>query len=316
MRAIAPRVVACLAATLAVLGAAGPAVAADASAREIAAALHHDPVFVDESASNLMSKAEIARLRAQIAKRDPRRIQVVVISKRRSARSGGLSAIANAIDQAWGQGRRGALVASDSTGFYMVTSFDNPEPTTAALRAAVDGYKGHRLGGVLSDAVDAIADVEPGHTADLAERVGHGSAGPPGGESTVTAKDVSGSVSIALIVIAVAVAVPLLLLGGGLFLRWRRARASASDARTIALRDARAALESLGDDITAMDLDTEMPGASAAGRADYNRAVELYQRVSRALDDRDPSDAELADVQRSLQEGRTRIESARVALEA
>jgi hypothetical protein len=313
-------VVACLALTTFVSSV--PAASADSSAREIAAALQHDPVFVDQSAADLVSRSEVARLRARIAKRDKGRIQVVVVSRKRSARAGGLGNVTNAIDQAWGQSHRGALVATDSAGFYMVTSFDNPEATTAALRSAVDNYKGHRLGGALLDAVNSIADVEPGHGADLAEKVGRGSAGPPGGstsdgeDSTVTAKDVSGSVSIALILVAAAVALPLLLLAGGMFLRARRARASAHDQRTIAVRDALEALESLGEDITAMDLDTEMPGASASGRADYNRAVELYQRVSQALDDRNPSDAELADIQRSLQEGRTRIEAARVALEA
>jgi len=314
-------VVACLALTTFVSSV--PAASADSSAREIAAALQHDPVFVDQSAADLMSRSEVARLRARIAKRDKGRIQVVVVSRKRSARAGGLGNVTNAIDQAWGQSHRGALVATDSAGFYMVTSFDNPEATTAALRSAVDNYKGHRLGGALLDAVDSIADVEPGHGADLAEKVGRGSAGPPGGstsggddDSTVTAKDVSGSVGIALILVAAAVALPLLLLAGRMFLRGRRARASAHDQRVITLRDARGALESLGEDITAMDLDSEMPGASASGRADYNRAVELYQRASQALDDRNPSDAELADIQRSLQEGRVRIEAARVELGA
>jgi hypothetical protein len=308
-------VVAGLVATCATLVASAPAARADAPARQIAAALHRDAVFIDDGAADLMSSVESSRLRARIAKRDRGRIQVVVVSKRRSERTGGLATIANAIDQAWGQGRRGALVLTDSAGFYMVTSFEHPEATTAALRTAVTRYKGHRLGGALVAVVDAIADVEPGHSADLAERVGRGSAGPPGSGSTVTTKDVSGSVSVALIVVAVAVALPLLLLAGGMVVRWRRGRARVGDQRRISLQDARAALEALGDDITAMDLDTEMPGASPAGRADYNRAVELYQRVSRALDDRDPSDVELADIQRSLQEGRARIESARAALE-
>jgi hypothetical protein len=313
-------VVACLVLTTFVSSV--PAASADSSAREIAAALQHDPVFVDQSAAHLMSRSEVARLRARIAKRDKGRIQVVVVSRKRSARAGGLGNVTNAIDQAWGQSHRGALVATDSAGFYMVTSFDNPEATTAALRSAVDNYKGHRLGGALLDAVDSIADVEPGHGADLAEKVGRGSAGPPGGstsggeDSTVTAKDVSGSVSVALILVAAAVALPLLLLAGRMFLRARRARASAHDQRVITVRDAREALGSLGEDITAMDLDSEMPGASASGRADYNRAVELYQRASQALDDRNPSDAELADIQRSLQEGRVRIEAARVELGA
>ena len=308
-------VVAGLLATLAALALSAPAMGVGASAREIAAALHRDPVFVDQSATDLLSRQEHSRLRARIAERDRGRIQVVVISRDRSERTGGLSTVANAVDQAWGQERRGALVVTDSAGFYMVTSFDNPEPTTDALRSAVDNYKGHRLGGALIDAVDAIADVEPGRRADLAEKVGRGTAGPPGGGSPVTAKDVSGSVNVALILVAAAVALPLLLLAGGMLLRWRRGRAGAADQRRIVLRDSRAALEALGDDITAMDLDTEMPGASPAGRSDYNRAVELYQRASRALDDRDPSDAELADVQRSLQEGRARIDSARSALD-
>lgn len=305
-----------LVAAIAALAAAAPATGADATARQIAAALQQDPVFVDESATGLLTRAEGARLRARIARQDRGRIQVVVVSKRRSARTGGLATIANAIDQAWGQGRRGALVVTDSTGFYMVTSFGNPEATTAALRSAVTGYKGHRLGGALIAAVDAIAEVEPGRSADLAERVGRGTAGPPGGGTELSAKDVSGSVNVALIVVAVAVALPLLLLACGMLWRWRRQRVRAGDERAIAVRDARAALEALGDDITAMDLDTEMPGASPAGRADYNRAVELYQRVSRALKDPRPSEVELADIQRSLQEGRVRIDAARAALEA
>ena len=310
------KVLAGLAAILAVLAAAAPAHGADASARQIAEALQRDPVFVDESAAGLLSTEEASRLRSRIARQDRGRIQLVVVSEGRSARSGGIATVANAVDQAWGPKRRGALVVTDSKGFHMVTSFANPQTTTSALRSAVTGYKGKRLGGALAAAVDAIAEVEPGRTADLAERVGQGSAGPPGGGTTLTTDDVSDGVNVALVIVAVAIALPLLLLAGGMFLRWRRGRASESDTRTIVLRDARAALEALGDDITAMDLDTEMPGASAQGRADYNRAVELYQRASRALDERQPSDAELADIQRSLQEGRARIESARAALGA
>jgi hypothetical protein len=104
------------------------------------------------------------------------------------------------------------------------------------------------------------------------------------------------------------------LLSGAFLVRWRRRQASAAERQEIALGDARDALTALGDQITELDLDTEMPNADARGREEYDRAVELYERASRMLRDREPSDVELAEARRSLEEGRVQMAAARTAL--
>ena len=76
---------------------------------------------------------------------------------------------------------------------------------------------------------------------------------------------------------------------------------------------ARDDLVALGDDIRALDLDVEMPGVDPTAKADYQRAVELYDQANTAFERaRRPQD--LAPVTRALEEGRFAMTSARARL--
>jgi DNA-binding FadR family transcriptional regulator len=57
-----------------------------------------------------------------------------------------------------------------------------------------------------------------------------------------------------------------------------------------------------------------MPGVSQAARDEYARALSLYDRANQLLAGDDPSDVELLEARRSLEEGRARLAAARAAL--
>jgi hypothetical protein len=57
-----------------------------------------------------------------------------------------------------------------------------------------------------------------------------------------------------------------------------------------------------------------MPNASPRGRDAYEQALKLYDRANQLLAKDDPSDVELYEARRSLEEGRSRIAAARDAL--
>jgi hypothetical protein len=77
--------------------------------------------------------------------------------------------------------------------------------------------------------------------------------------------------------------------------------------------------DDVGDDIEelqALDIDVDMPNASPRGREEYERALDLYDRANRLLLKDDPSEVELYEARRSIEEGRTRLAAARDALGA
>lgn len=96
------------------------------------------------------------------------------------------------------------------------------------------------------------------------------------------------------------------------FFAWRNRRrrnAELAEVREVAAED----LVALGEDIRALDLDVELPAASVEGKADYARAVELYDQAARALERaRKPEDLEA--VSTALEEGRFAMASAQARL--
>jgi hypothetical protein len=77
---------------------------------------------------------------------------------------------------------------------------------------------------------------------------------------------------------------------------------------------AREDLLALADEIRELDLEIDMPGVSAAARADYGQALDCYERAARALD-RAGEPADLRGVSEALEEGRYAMVSARARLE-
>jgi hypothetical protein len=95
---------------------------------------------------------------------------------------------------------------------------------------------------------------------------------------------------------------------------WRRRQAAAAERDQLTTRDTRDELVAFGEEIRALDLDVDMPGVSQAARDEYGRALELYDRANRLLADDDPSEVELHEARRSVEEGRARLAAARSAL--
>jgi hypothetical protein len=281
------------------------------TSREVADALTTDPVYVAPAQASRFTVPERGRVRVRIAREDAGRIQIVLISPESARRAGGVDAFANAVDQAMDR-RRGSLVVTTGSAFHVITSHRVVNPTAAALRSAVESNEGKRLVVQLLAAVDGIAAVDPGPGADL--NAPAPSSGPPaadeGGEFL---GDVSDSVRLALLIVAGAIALPFLLFALFYVLRWRRRRAAAQDREELAVGDTREALAAMAQEISDLDLDTEMPGASARGREDYTRAIELYDRANRLLTGQ-VSDAELEEAGRAIAQGRAHLATAREEL--
>ena len=283
--------------------------------REVARALRGDSVYVAPAARSRLPARHAARLRRRIARVDRGRIQVAVIPRSSAERAGSIADFSNALDQAMPE-RRGTLIVATGEGFHAVTSHRSVDPTVAALRRAVRSHR--RLHDQLLAAVEGIAAVDPGADADLA--------GPPGGgrsiptptpsPSSSPADDADDVLAVIGLVFGALIVLVLLAVSLPLLIRSRRRRAARSDVQALDRASARDELVALGDDITALDLDVEMPNASRQGREEYERALMLYERASRALGDKEPSEVQLYEAQRAIEEGRARIAAAREALAA
>ena len=300
------------AAVLAAMLVCGGAASASAAstAREVAAALRSDPVFVDESQSGLLTVPQRGELRLRVVDEDLGRIKIAVVAPASVERAGGVSALANAIDQAM-PGRPGSLLVTDGSGFHVVTSHAVVEPTADAVRAAVVSHRDEGLDAQLLAAVDGIAEVDPGAERDL-------NAPPPSAPATPSTNDlddeIGSGVRIGLFIVAGAIALPFLIGATVLLMALRRRRAAVHDRERIEEGDTRDALVALGEELQSLDLDVDMPNASPRGRDEYEHALNLYDRANRLLLKDDPSEVELYEARRSIEEGRKRLAAARDAL--
>jgi hypothetical protein len=286
---------------------------AGSTVREVAGALRADPVYVADSERRLLTVPQRGRVRVRIARRDAGRIQIAVVSPQSAQRAGGLSELANAVDQAL-PGRRGALVLTTGSAFHVVTSHGVVEPTAAALRAAVVSNRRRGLDAQLLAAVDGIAEVDPGAGGDVNPPSPAVPSPAETPEPDNVVDDVGDSLRLGVVIVAAAIALPFLLGAIALLLAWRRRRKAARDREQLARGDARDELIAFGEEIQELDLDVEMPNASLRGRDEYERALKLYDRANELLAQEDPSEVELYEARRSLEEGRSRLAAAREAL--
>jgi len=288
---------------------------AGSSAREVAAALRSDPVYVADSERDQLTVPQRGRVRLRIVRADIGRIQIAVVSPQSAERAGGLNELANAVDQAM-PGRRGALILTTGSAFHVVTSHGVVEPTAAALRAAVESNGDRGLDAQLLAAVDGIAEVDPGADADANVPAPAVPSRPEGPQPDDVVDDVGDSFRLGVLIVAAAIALPFLLGAIALLLGWRRRREAADDREQLERGDARDELIVLGEEIQALDLDVDMPDASPRGREEYERALKLYDRANQLLARDDTSEVELYEARRSLEEGRSRLAAAREALAA
>ncbi|MBX5443128.1 MAG: hypothetical protein IRZ32_16570 [Solirubrobacteraceae bacterium] len=264
--------------------AAPPAAAAVA---EAAQALRTDAVYVAPGNAAGLDEAGAERVRAAVRASDvpihvavfapgagePRRLAA---SLYRALRATGVYAVI--------AGPEGRTFQAGQTGG---TGLDEGVARRAATEALQAG--GGRAEAILLDFVERVDEA-------------HANGGSLGGGGGVD--------GLGLLVGAIAV-------GGGVgafaLLRARRTRrrraAQVAELRRVADED----LVALGEDIRALDLDVEMPGADPRAKADYARALAAHERASTALRlARAPED--LAPIAQTLEEGRYAMEAAKARL--
>ena len=246
---------------------------------EAAEALRADPVYVDPDAELSISQSEADELREAIRDAGAGPIYVAIVPDT------GRDSVAVLSDIARGVGQSGAYAGVIGGRFRAGGA---PGAREAANRA----YANHRQDGVqatLLGFVDEYASLSSGGGAGGAP--GRVDTGPPW------------------------LLLALLGAGGGAFLVSRRNRSRQARADLAEVKDnIRDDLVALGDEIRALDLDVQMPGANAEAVADYHRAVSAYDRAETAWERaRDVNDLE--PVGAALEEGRWAMESTRARLE-
>ncbi|HWV86924.1 MAG TPA: hypothetical protein VNZ62_15865 [Capillimicrobium sp.] len=190
-----------------------------------------------------------------------------------------------------------------ATGVYAVVA----GPTGRTFQAGQTGDVGLDAGVAREAAAEAVqAEQDAGGTAILLDFVGRvDDAHANGG-----ALDGGGADGLALLIGAVAI-------GGGVgafaLMRNRRTRRERAEQAAELRRVADEDLVALGDDIRALDLDVEMPGADERAKADYARALTAHEQASAALATaRAPDD--FAPIAQTLEEGRYAMEAAKARL--
>jgi hypothetical protein len=282
------------------------AVAPPASAKGplgvIVASLRHGSVYASPDAHPTLTADESRRVAREVARRDPGRIEVVVVSEATASRAGGVAALANDIDRRLNA--PGTVFVTAGSRSWLVTSYPDTNAATSAVQQAFEAHE--RLVDQLLEAVAGIAAVDPGPSRSSP-------AGTPAGSPSAPAEThVS---SIVWIVVAAVVGLPLAALALVAGRRRWRARTDAREAFDDDLADARQQLVSLGDDIRDLDIDESMPGADPAGKRDYDTALDQYQRAERLLGE-NASVRRLARANAALAEGRRLMDSARERLDA
>ncbi len=263
--------------TLTLLLVAVPGAAAQSAVDRAAQALENDPVFVDPQAENALAEGEADALRRRIEAEAPGVLRIAILP----GSAGDPRPIAGELRSRVG-GSVG-VVAGNSL------AVDGSAEIEAAATAAVEGNRGEGAAAVLLDFVDRV-----------------GGAGTSGGTD---GGDGGGVGAGGIILLGLAGA------GGAAVLASRRRRRKEEEAEFAEVKEnARDDLVALGEDIRALDLDIEMPNVSPEARAEYQQAVNAYDRadsaweLARRAEDLEPVGA-------ALEEGRWAMASAKARLE-
>ena len=279
----------------------------------VAGALERDPVYAEDGAKPGLNPAEQGRLRIQIARQDIGRVKVAVVTQASADQAGGLAEFAKAVDRDLRS--KGNLIVVGGPGIHLITSYAPPEPATDALRKGVQENNDSSLADRLSAGIAGIAKVDPGASGDLG--AGRTQSVPPSqlpdlNDATDSVVD---TVKLVLLIIAAAVALPFVIGAFWIVLRIRRRRRD--EAEVLAEeRDAfRKEVVTLGEQIRELDLDVSMPDADPEGRAEYERALAVYDEANAALTMR-RSPASLQRARAAIQEGNQRMANAKRLLEA
>ncbi len=258
---------------------------------QVSDALRQSPVYVDPDAERALSDREVGRLRELISETGAGPMYVAVLPASASDEAGGdpSSALRRIAEDIREPGVYAGVIGDS----FRAGSLGVDVPASDLARDALDAHASDGTFAVLSDFVRRVGDA----------RSGGGSAGDQSGGD-------GGGFPIGLVLL---LGLPLAAL---LFMRSHRrrqererARAEVDDVKQVARED----LVALGEDIRALDLDVQMPGADAEGRGHYDQAVERYSEAEQALDRaRRPEDIEA--VTSALEEGRWAMAAAKAEL--
>jgi hypothetical protein len=241
-----------------------------------ASALRSDPVYVAPDAE-LAAQVDAAALRARIASAGATPMFIAVLPKSASGSSPGRTLVA--LREATGKAGTYALVVGSE--FRSLSDvIDNGAGAGDAAHAAHPDD--------LQAALIAFID-HAGHKGAASTGSGAGGA-------------VAAFLAVALSILVIAAATFALVNGR------RRRRKRAEQAETLRGR-VQADFVRLGDGIRALELDTELADSSAAVKADYDRAVDLYDRAN-SFNRKD----DLAAADQTLDEGLEAIAAARARL--
>ncbi len=259
---------------------------------QAASALRTDPVYVDADAELRLTAAQERGLEARIARAKAGPLFVAIMPEAATAEAGGDAAgVVRLLRSEVGQRGTYAVVAGRS-----FRAGSDVVPAGELATAAIEEHGREGVAATLADFVDRVARErrDPG--------AGAGGSGGGGGEG-------GGSGLVLLGLLAV---------GGGVFtlsrIRRRRREAAEQAAQVEDLRlAARDDLVALGDDVRAIDLDIEMPGADPRAREALGVALARYEEAEAAHDRvRRPEDFE--PITKALEEGRWAMEVAKAHL--
>jgi hypothetical protein len=281
------------------LMAASPAAAAltrvgDIDVQALANALGRNPVQIGGHPDPSLTAAQRRALSARIAKVDPGRIWVAVVSPVSVQATSDLNqALSDAINS------DGVVIVVAGSNYHITTTWGTSDAARERLRVAV-ARPGDSLVVQLRRAINgfASADAAAGHPGGATSETGTltqtqtetQTQAPSGGAGTSAGTGAGGSgggsgnggLIVGLIVLGLVLAAGGLF--GGRYLRRtmrssHRRREEAADAHDQAQAD----FIKLGEEIGALDVDSSMPNASARGKDEYGKSIDCYQDAERRL---------------------------------
>jgi hypothetical protein len=294
--------------------AAAPAAGASEYSKSLAKKIESEVVYVDPKAKPRVSVAEAGAVRLRIVKKAPGRIKMAVVPASRAEDEGGTSGLAAAV--ARDLDFRGTLLIVAGANAHALTSHPASNQTAQAVDEAFRKHEDDR-GDQLVSAVNAIAAVDPGASADLNQSAPGGGAGsaPDFGDGDDFIDDIGDTIKTTILLIGLAVMLPFIGVFVWLMLRFRRGRKEQEEDWDFAQQGLRNELIALGDEIRALDHDTSMPGANALGIADYEAALAQYDRANAALARADDNPRlYVGEARAAIKEGQRRIADAKVRL--
>jgi hypothetical protein len=266
---------------------------------DAATGLQNSPIYVNDAAERKPSPAQQDQLKQHISGSDVP-IYIAVLPKAALDQAGGSAgALAGEIAQALG--RRGVYaVLADNQ--FRAGSTSGALASGVAPRLADEAFAAKGDQGPQATLVDFVDRVK---TADA--QGGGAASGEESGSS-------SGSGSGAGAVIGIALAVLVVVGGGALIFSSRRKRRERERQLAQVKATAQEDLVALGEDIRALDIDTQMPNTDPEAVRHYTTAVESYQKAADALD-RSRRVEDLAQVSSHLEEGRYAMSATKAMLE-